>query len=131
MHSIPASSPLRMLDPKDIKCVAVDSSQLPTLYSSVDCLLFPSIYEGFGYPVVEALACGTPVVCSNLASLPEVGGDLAMYYASDDYKGMATAVRQLIRGEVDMDLCREGPKWVDKFRANRVAKQFYEHYQQL
>ena len=98
---------------------------------SVDCLLFPSIYEGFGYPVVEALACSTPVICSQAASLPEVGGELAMYYASDDSIGMAAAIRQLLRGEIDQDLAVKGPRWVEQFRAPHVAKQLFEHYQEL
>ena len=131
MKSLPVSSPLSVLDTQDVKCVSVDSTELSTLYSSVDCLLFPSIYEGFGYPVVEALACSTPVICSQAASLPEVGGELAMFYASDDFNGMAEGIKQVLRGELGRDLARAGPEWVERFRAPRIAQQLFEHYQAL
>ncbi len=111
--------------------VAVASHELATLYSAVDCLFFPSIYEGFGYPVIEALACGTPVVCANTASLPEVGGTLAWYAAPDDTMGMADALEQIIAGQGANDLRTAGPAWVQQFRAPQVASQLLEQYQSL
>jgi len=57
----------------------VDSALLPALYRGADAVVFPSLYEGFGIPVIEAMACGTPVVCSDRSSLPEVGGDAVHY----------------------------------------------------
>lgn len=57
----------------------VDDDDLPYLYASCEFLAYPSLYEGFGIPILEALACGTPVVTSNLASMPEVGGAYAEY----------------------------------------------------
>lgn len=57
----------------------VPEEDLPGLYAEAQCLLFPSLYEGFGFPPLEAMACGCPVVMSNMSSLPEVGGD-AVYY---------------------------------------------------
>jgi len=56
----------------------VPKSQLPILFNSAIALVFPSLWEGFGFPVLEAMACGTPVITSNLASLPEVAGDAAI-----------------------------------------------------
>ncbi len=67
----------------------VDNSELVKLYNESLLLLFPSFYEGFGLPVLEAMACGTPVVCSDSSSLPEVGGDAVVYcdaYDIDDIK---------------------------------------------
>jgi glycosyltransferase involved in cell wall biosynthesis len=55
-----------------------DDEDLPGLYSSATCLAFPSLYEGFGFPVLEAMACGTPVMTSNVSSLPEVAGEAAL-----------------------------------------------------
>jgi len=66
------------------------------LYNAVDCLLFPSWYEGLGMPPLEAMACGTPVVSSNAASLPEVVGDAALTAAPHDVGALAQAVRLLL-----------------------------------
>jgi len=57
----------------------LDDSVLPLLYSNADCLIYPSLYEGFGLPPLEAMSCGCPVITSNRASLPEVCGDAALY----------------------------------------------------
>ena len=51
---------------------------LPALYREAACLAYPSLYEGIGFPVLEAMACGTPVVTSNVSSMPEVAGDAAL-----------------------------------------------------
>ncbi|MEM1319707.1 MAG: glycosyltransferase family 1 protein [Bacteroidota bacterium] len=58
----------------------VDIAYLPELYSQALGFIYPSLYEGFGFPVLEALACGAPVICSRRASLPEVGGEVAYYF---------------------------------------------------
>lgn len=57
----------------------VDKKILPALYSQAIALIYPSIYEGFGFPVLEGMSCGVPVICANVSSLPEVGGSLALY----------------------------------------------------
>ncbi|GIW04185.1 MAG: hypothetical protein KatS3mg059_0805 [Thermomicrobiales bacterium] len=56
----------------------VPASLLPALYAAADALAFPSLYEGFGLPVLEAMAAGTPVVAANRSALPEVAGDAAL-----------------------------------------------------
>ncbi len=66
------------------------------LFNAVDCLLFPSWYEGFGLPPLEAMACGTPVVASNAASLPEAIGEAAPMAAPDDVGGLAGLVRAVL-----------------------------------
>jgi glycosyltransferase involved in cell wall biosynthesis len=78
----------------------VTDAELRALYSHAACLLYPSRYEGFGIPPLEAMACGCPVVTSRAASLPEVCGDAALYADPDDVRQIATAVRRL--------LCEEG-----------------------
>ena len=72
-------------------------AEMVFLYNAVDCLLFPSWYEGFGWPPLEAMACGTPVVVSNRASLPEAVGDAGLLCAPDDVDGLARAVTKLLR----------------------------------
>ena len=56
----------------------VDDADLPALYSGAEWFVFPSLYEGFGLPILEAMQCGTPVVCSNTSSMPEIIGDCGL-----------------------------------------------------
>ena len=65
---------------------------MAALYSSAAVLLFPSFYEGFGLPVLEARLCGTPVVCSDAGSLPEAADGQAAIIAGDDIRGLSEAV---------------------------------------
>src|SRR3977135_1500997 len=67
-----------------------------SIYNAVDCLLFPSLYEGFGWPPLEAMACGTPVICSNAASLPEVVGDAAHTAEPRDIQTFVTHVMAVL-----------------------------------
>ncbi len=70
----------------------VTDEMLPELYSRAEFCVLPSLLEGFGLPVLESMASGTPVVCSRTASLPEVGGDAARYFDPLDVEDMATAI---------------------------------------
>ena len=74
----------------------VSQAQLPKIYATADLLVMPSNAEGFGLPVVEAMACGTPVVCSRAASLPEVAGDAAVYFDPDDADDLAETIERLV-----------------------------------
>ena len=77
----------------------VPDEDLPALYSAADLFVFPSLYEGFGLPVLEAMACGTPVVCSNTSSLPEVAGDAALLVPPTDVRGLAEAMARVLTDE--------------------------------
>lgn len=74
---------------------------LPLLYSGSDACVFPSVQEGVGLPVLEAMACGVPVLCSSSGALPEVGGDAALYFDSDNIDDMANCMERIIK---DSDL---------------------------
>jgi glycosyltransferase involved in cell wall biosynthesis len=74
----------------------IDDERLIALYRGADCLLYPSRAEGFGFPPLEAMACGTPVVCSDAASLPEVVGDAAPLVPPDDAVALAEAAADVI-----------------------------------
>ncbi|MBW4517314.1 MAG: glycosyltransferase family 4 protein [Timaviella obliquedivisa GSE-PSE-MK23-08B] len=73
----------------------VTYDQLPQLYGQAIALVFPSLWEGFGFPVLEAMSCGTPVITSNLSSLPEVAGDAAILVNPYDKNAIATAMQQI------------------------------------
>jgi alpha-1,3-rhamnosyl/mannosyltransferase len=74
----------------------VPAETLPTLYSGATMLVYPSLYEGFGLPVLEAMASGIPVITSNRASLPEVAGDVGFAIDPQDVKGLSTCMQSLI-----------------------------------
>jgi glycosyltransferase involved in cell wall biosynthesis len=82
----------------------VPDADLPALYSGAACFVFPSLYEGFGLPPLEAMACGTPVVVSHASSLPEVVGDAGLLVDPHDAQQIAGAVRRIIETP---DLARE------------------------
>jgi glycosyltransferase involved in cell wall biosynthesis len=70
----------------------VPDFDLPALYQQALCLVYLSHYEGFGLPVIEAMACGCPVITSSVSSLPEIGGDAALYCNPDDEEGIGTLI---------------------------------------
>jgi len=74
----------------------VAQSELVALYNRAEVLVYPSFYEGFGLPVLEAMACGTAVITSAVASLPEVAGDAALLVDPDDVDALHDALRRLL-----------------------------------
>jgi glycosyltransferase involved in cell wall biosynthesis len=84
---------------------AVPDDELVSLYRRAAALVFPSLYEGFGQPPLEAMACGCPVACSNAASLPEVCGDAARYFDPEDPRAIADAVA---------DVLADPASWIEK-----------------
>ncbi|MHB2020667.1 MAG: glycosyltransferase family 4 protein [Candidatus Xenobia bacterium] len=74
----------------------VADEALPDLYRGADMLVFPSLYEGFGIPILEAMACGTPVACSNVSSMPEVLGGCGLVFHPGDVDGIASAMGRML-----------------------------------
>jgi glycosyltransferase involved in cell wall biosynthesis len=112
--------------------VGISGSQLPALYNSIDILLFPSLYEGFGWPPLEAMACGTPVVASNAASLPEVIGDAGLMCAPFDHDGLARTMHALLTDRALRLTCIDrGLNQATRFTWERVAYQTFEVYQRV
>ena len=109
-----------------------DVSELPLLYNVVDCLLFPSLYEGFGMPVAEALACGTPVVMSNQASLPEVGNEFAIQHDCFDIDGMVQSVVKVLNDQEFISRQKQSAlKWSEKFHAPSIGKALCNVYDNI
>lgn len=95
---------------------------LPALYRGAAGLVFPSLFEGFGMPVLEAMSCGCPVVCSNSTSLPEVAGEAALLVDPADPEALAGAIRRLLtEAELRADLIRRGLAQARRFSWRRHA----------
>lgn len=102
---------------------------LPALYSAASVFVLPSLYEGFGIPVLEALACGTPVVCSSASSLPEVAGDAALLVDPRDPDAMADAiVLAALDGALRARLRVRGLERASMFTWEQTARRYLELY---
>jgi glycosyltransferase involved in cell wall biosynthesis len=101
----------------------VDDASLPAIYSLARVFALPSIYEGFGFTPLEALACGTAVLCSNAGSLPEVIGDAGLLLPPDDIAAWSQALgRALTDDEFRRDLMGRGPGRAARFSWARAAQ---------
>ena len=102
----------------------VDDADLPALYSGASLFVMPSLYEGFCLPVLEAMACGTPVVCSNVSSIPEVVGEAALLFDPQDVGGLATAMARTMGDKgLRATLIARGRERAQRFTWERCARQ--------
>jgi glycosyltransferase involved in cell wall biosynthesis len=100
----------------------VPGGDLPALYAGAQALVFPSLYEGFGLPVLEAMACGTPVACSDRSSMPEIAGGAALLFDPTRTEAIVGAVRGLLGdGALQADLRRRGLLRAQEFSWERAA----------
>jgi glycosyltransferase involved in cell wall biosynthesis len=110
----------------------VPDADLPVLYSLADLFVFPSLYEGFGLPPLEAMACGRPVLCSNTSSLPEVVGDAGVLVSPFDIDGLADAMADLL-GDPDRRaaLGRRGIERAREFTWAKSAERLLDVYRRV
>lgn len=102
----------------------VYDEDLPALMSGAALFAFPSLYEGFGLPILEAMACGVPVVCSNTGSLPEVAGDAALMVPPTDTEALAAAMNRILADDgLRAELARRGVERARLFTWRRCAEQ--------
>ncbi len=100
----------------------VSEEDLVLLYNACTLLAYPSLYEGFGLPVLEAMACGTPVVCSNVTSIPEVAGEAALYFDPENVDDMVDALgRALTDSALRERLVKAGIRRATKFSWRQAA----------
>ncbi|HEX6797282.1 MAG TPA: glycosyltransferase family 1 protein [Ktedonobacterales bacterium] len=103
----------------------------PLWYSGADLFVYPSAYEGFGLPVAEALACGTPTLTSNVSSLPEAGGAVAVQVAPNDPGEMAHALQRMLADPMlRQRTAVEGPRWTQRFSLEHMAAGYAAIYQE-
>ena len=102
----------------------VDDADLPAMYRNAVLFAFPSLYEGFGLPVLEAMACGVPVVCSNASSLPEVAGDAALLVNPHDTNELAEAMARVLEdADLRQAMVARGLAQAAQFTWERAARQ--------
>lgn len=110
----------------------VPEPDLPALYSGALCFVYPSYFEGFGLPPLEAMKCGTPVVVGNATSLPEVVGYAGLKVDPFDVSAIATAIGELINNsQLRRELSAKGLKQAELFDWQNTARQTLAIYEQV
>lgn len=120
------------LDVCQVLHVSGDDSLLQTYYENASAFVYPSLYEGFGLPPLEAMSAGCPVVSSNTSSMPEVIGDAAEFFNPEDIECFSQAVEAVVYSEVRRaDLIARGYKRVQALSWNECAQQTINVYEKL
>ncbi len=110
----------------------IPNTDLPRFYHAATALVYPSYYEGFGIPIVEALVCGTPVITSKTSSMPEAGGPGALLIHPDSTEQIAQAIETIITNtDIRLDLINEGCKYVNRFAKEKIATDVMGVYQEI
>jgi len=110
----------------------VPGRHLPALYSGAEAFMFPTLYEGFGIPIVESMACGTPVITSNLSANPEVAGDAALLVDPTDTDAIAEALCRLLEEQkLRKTLSQRGLRRAARFTWRQTAERTLEVYAKL
>jgi glycosyltransferase involved in cell wall biosynthesis len=108
----------------------ISRDEQPLWYAASELFVYPSVYEGFGIPVAEALACGIPTITSNVSSLPEAGGSVALQVSPDDPDALACAMQGSLADEAARPRAlAEGPRWTERFSRLRAAGACAQIYQ--
>ncbi|MEO1163878.1 MAG: glycosyltransferase family 1 protein, partial [Chloroflexota bacterium] len=101
----------------------IPTEALPLWYNSAECFIFPSVFEGFGLPVLEAMVCGTPIITSNVSSLPEVAGEAGMTLPPHELDAWVSGLRQAFHDESWRNEAREaGLVQAKKFNWDTTAR---------
>jgi glycosyltransferase involved in cell wall biosynthesis len=110
----------------------VPAEDLPALYRAASLLVYPSLFEGFGIPLIEAMSCRCPIVCSDVTSLPELAGDAAVLVHPYDVEGLADAMwRVLSDRDLRADLVAKGLARARHFSWEKAARQTLQVYRRV
>ena len=110
----------------------VPEEDLVALYNGADVFLYPSLYEGFGLPVLEAMACGTPIIASTAGSIPEIAGGAALLIEPEDIEALALAIEQVLTDQaLRQGLIARGFEHVKKFSWEKAAKELLAIYERV
>ena len=110
----------------------MDDHELMTFYSLAAAFVYPSKYEGFGIPLVEAMACGTPIVAANISSIPEIAGNAAQYFEPDSEVSLAEALDNVVDDDtIKVSMIENGFKRKESFNWDKTARETYEVYNKL
>ena len=110
----------------------VPDADLPALYAGAEAFVYPSVYEGFGIPIIEAIRCGLPVVACTGSCLEEAGGPDSIYVAPDDAEGMTEAIRRSLKGaDGRQERIQRSQDYIKRFDGKDVAGQVFQLYKQL
>ena len=111
---------------------SLPEEEMAALYRGANLMVYPSLWEGFGLPVMEAIACGTPIAASRAASIPEVGGEAAVYFDPCDVDDMARVISEVLRDpELRARLSVAARKRSAVFQSNRPADVFLSMFDEL
>lgn len=123
---------LSILNRQCIHLEEVSDEELPAFYQMATALIFPSLYEGFGFPPLEAMAAGCPAIVSNRASIPEACGKAAYFIDPENFEELATAMR-LVASDVALreKLKKKGKEQAHKFSWDRMAKEYAKAFREV
>lgn len=110
----------------------VDEQDLPALYSAAAAFVYPSLYEGFGLPILEAMSCGAPVITSNTSSMPEISGDAALLFDPANVQQLTTLLLEMMENEkIRKELSRKGIERAGQFSWEKTARATLKMYEDL
>ena len=120
---------MRVEEERDIRIVGhVTKEEMPVFYTGADALIYPSIYEGFGLPILEAFACGCPVITSNLSSMPEVAGKAVVLVDPYEVYSIVEGIKKALRSR--KGLIKKGYKKVTQFSWKKIAYETLKVYKE-
>ena len=110
----------------------IKEAELTSLYKKAQAMVYPSLYEGFGLPPLEAMQCGCPVICSNTSSLPEVVGDAGITFCPENVTELKHALYQVLTDKkIRLEMSKKGLEQAQKFSWDKCAKQTINFFKQL
>lgn len=110
----------------------ISQEDLPMVYNLASLFVYPTLYEGFGLPSLEAMACGLPVISTNVSSLPEIIGDAGVLVPPDDVDSLYQAIQKVLKDEkLSEDLIQKGLEQAAKFTWERTARSTLQVYRQV